>query len=80
MKQFQRSRHDRFGSDKAQTVVMPLGTDVLVAILARHLVVEHAAGNGLGGVLWIGQGVQIHDRGADRRCDMYRAGVVADQK
>src|SRR4051794_32306012 len=64
----------------AQAVVVPLRADALVAVLAGHVVEEHAAGDGPGRVLRVGQGVQVHHGRADRGRDVGRPGVVANQQ
>jgi hypothetical protein len=43
----------------AQTAVVPFRTYALIAKPAGHVFEEHAAGNAPGGMLRIGQGVEI---------------------
>ena len=53
---------DRLRGDEAQAVVVPLGADALVAVLAGHIVVEDAMGHAPRRVLRVRQRIEVDDR------------------
>ena len=61
-------------------MVVPLGADALVAVLAGNVVVEHPIGHSPRGVLGIGQGVEIDDGRPDSGSNVDRPRVVRDQE
>ena len=63
----------------AQTKMVARGADALEAILARHLVIQHAMRRLPRGVLRIGECIKIDDRSAQRRRHMDRSRVVGQE-
>src|SRR5262249_30881749 len=69
-----------FRSHQPQAIVMSLGTNTLVAILAGHIVEENTVGNTPRRVLRVGEGVKINNRRVHGRSDMDRPRVVGNQQ
>src|SRR4051794_13901506 len=63
---------DLFRLDQPEAPVVLLGADAPVAVLARHVVIEHAMGDLPRRMLRIGERVEVDDGGADRRGDVHR--------
>jgi len=61
-------------------MVVAFGADAAVADAAGDVVVEEAVGDLPGGVLQVGEGVQIHDGGAEGGGEVDGSGVVAEEE
>ena len=59
---------------------MPLRTDALVAVFARDIVGQNPVRNCPGSVLWIGQCVNVDNRGAERGSNVDRPGIVGNEQ